>query len=133
MLAMSHASLARVFASLDARRRPARAVARRQSVGLSCRAVVGDDARDDTARANAPSRRAFVHMLSLASVASVVSAPGARAEEDDAAIDGAAAIEAAAPPTASKVRELEKKRVVSESLAYEFTYAVEAESGKPPN
>ena len=71
MLAMSHASLARVFASLDARRRPARAVARRQSVGLSCRAVVGDDARDDTARANAPSRRAFVHMLSLASVASV--------------------------------------------------------------
>ena len=87
MLAMSHASLARVFASLDARRRPARAVARRQSVGLSCRAVVGDDARDDTARANAPSRRAFVHMLSLASVASVVSAPGARAEEDDAAID----------------------------------------------
>ena len=131
MLAMSHASLARVFASLDARRRPARAVARRQSGGLSCRAVVGDDARDDTARANAPSRRAFVHMLSLASVASVVSAPGARAEEDDAAIDGAAAIEAAAPPTASKVRELEKKRVVSESLAYEFTYAVEAESGKP--
>lgn len=131
MLAMSHASLARVFASLDARRRPARAVARRQSVGLSCRAVVGDDARDDTARANAPSRRVFVHMLSLASVASVVSAPGARAEEDDAAIDGAAAIEAAAPPTASKVRELEKKRVVSESLAYEFTYAVEAESGKP--
>lgn len=116
---------------MDARRRPARAVARRQSVGLSCRAVVGDDARDDTARANAPSRRAFVHMLSLASVASVVSAPGARAEEDDAAIDGAAAIEAAAPPTASKVRELEKKRVVSESLAYEFTYAVEAESGKP--
>ena len=131
MLAMSHASLARVSASLDARRRPARAVARRQSVGLSCRAVVGDDARDDDARANAPSRRAFVHMLSLASVASVVSAPGARAEEDDAAIDGAAAIEAAAPPTASKVRELEKKRVVSESLAYEFTYAVEAESGKP--
>ena len=86
-------------------------------------------ARDDNA-STALGRRDAIATMAVSALALATRAKAANAEEVSDAID--AAIDApAAPPAAPTPRALATQRVASETLAYEFTYPVEAESGKP--
>jgi len=71
-------------------------------------------------------RRTLATLVSVTCGATIGRATEARAGEGEGTNEGDDAIEPRAPP-----RALSTKRVRSESLAYEFSYAVEAESGKP--
>lgn len=86
-------------------------------------------ARDDDASA-ALGRRDAIAAMTMSAFALAARANVVNAEEMSEAID--AAIDApAAPPAAPTKRALATQRVACETLAYEFTYPVEAESGKP--
>jgi hypothetical protein len=82
-----------------------------------------------------PATRRSVLFVGVASMLTMVGANGrAMADEvETATIDGDGATEKAADAAvrSSTVRTLETKRVTSDTLAYAFEYAVEAESGKP--
>lgn len=108
-----------------------RATARARVLSTSARAARDDG--DAVAREREATRRqTLATLVSAACVATIGRTTEARADEGEGAIEGGDAIEAPTPAPKAP-RALSTKRVQSESLAYEFSYAVEAESGKPIN
>ena len=102
-----------------------RATARARVLSTRARATRGDGDAVASER-ETTRRRTLATLVSVTCGATIGRAREARAGEGEGTNEGDDAIEPRAPP-----RALSTKRVRSESLAYEFSYAIEAESGKP--
>jgi len=133
-LALAQSRIDRSFAPVAApRARRGRAAARASAAGeLSATPGRAARDRDDVVRVDRGlGRRDALVAMTMSASALAMREREAKAEEMMAEVDRASADAIEAPAAVEVKRTLATKRVESETLAYEFEYPIEAESGKP--